>query len=159
MRNSRIYLIGFLLVFLCTAGCSGVHGPIPTLGDNGRGRLTTTYTIKLTDEDASIVSTEARTTLCVLPGNASEAVHREYEACIAEAECGDWEEYRDDGNGNTAMICLNQDKQANACILGENAGVTEQIEFADCLRKIKCEIWGRHRDTDNGTTIMLCQDN
>ena len=158
MRNSRIYLTGFRLVFLFTAGCSGVHGPIPSLGDNGRGRLTTTYTIKLTDEDASIVSTEARTTLCVLPGNASEAVHGEYEACIAEAECGDWEKYQDDGNGNTAMICLDQDRLANACILGENESVAEQIEFADCLRIIKCVNRRRHRDVDSGTTIMLCQD-
>ena len=56
------------------------------------------------------------------------------------------------------MICLDQDKQANACILGENAGAAEQIEFADCLRIIKCENWRRHRDIDDGTIIMLCQD-
>lgn len=158
MLNSRFYLIGVLLVFLCTAGCSGVRGPISTLGDNGRGGLTASYTFMLTDEDASIVPTEALTTVCVLPGNASEAVHTEYEACIEKSECGDWEEYQDDVNGNTAMICLDQDEQANACILGENAGEEEQIGFADCLRKIKCENWGRHKDIENGTTIMLCQD-
>lgn len=158
MLNSRNYLIGLLLCVLCAAGCSGVHGPIPTLGDNGRGRLTTTYTIKLTGEDPSVFSTKAQTKVCVLPGNASEAVHREYEACIAEAECGDWEEYQDDGNGNTATICLDQDKQANACILRENAREAAQIKFAECLRKIKCENWRRHNDIEDGTTIMLCDE-
>ena len=120
--------------------------------------MTTSYTFMLTDEDTSIVSADAQTTVCVLPGNASGAVHREYEACIAEAECGDWEEYQDDENGNTAMICLDQDRQANACILWGDAGEAEQIEFADCLRKIKCENWRRHKDSENGNTIMICKD-
>ncbi|MCY4674238.1 MAG: hypothetical protein OXD43_10835 [Bacteroidetes bacterium] len=158
MLNSRFYLIGVLLVFLCTAGYSGVHRPISTLGDNGRGGLTTSYTFRLTDKDALTTSAKTQATVCILPGNASEAEHREYEACIAEAECKDWKKYQDGENGNTAMICIDKDEQANACILGENASEAEQIEFADCLGKIKCENWRRHKDSENGITIMMCED-
>ena len=158
MLNSRFYLIGVLLVFLCTAGCSGVRGPISTLGDNGRGGLTASYTVMLQDGNTSIVPAGPQTTLCVLRGNASEAVHREYETCVAEAECTDWNRLHDGENGNTVMICLNRDKQANACILEENAGEEEQVGFAGCLRKIKCENWRRRKDIEDGTTIMLCDD-
>jgi hypothetical protein len=158
MLNSRLYLIGLLLIFLCTAGFSGLHGSISTLGDDEPSKQTVSYVALLFDREASIVSVKMQTPVCVLPGNANEAKRRKYEACIAEAECEEWKKYQDDENGNIAMVCLDEGEQARACILGENASGAKQIEFADCLRKLKCENLRRHKDSANGNTTMMCED-
>ncbi|MCY4205205.1 MAG: hypothetical protein OXE92_05710 [Bacteroidetes bacterium] len=112
MRTSSLLFISILAVFIVSTGFFILHQPvpspsnieidaltIPTTTHQGRDLTITNNAPHLLTPAAGIVP------VCILPGDASRSEKLEFVDCLAGYECDNWREYRDEKNGNTAMVC------------------------------------------------------